>query len=588
MKWDRHITVFTAVLLAVLSAASCRSYMDERLGAELKVSLYIPSDIMTRAETGSVSPTADETTINSLQIWVFLANTDSLVAYHLFADSLNVSGLPYSTVTRFGMPLSPEMYDRLTAEPRPKVDVYAVANAESALNTVPDENTSREVLDQMILTKFGGSTASLTISVPSEGLPMSGVLKNADVSGGYPVLNISTLRLTKAVSKIRFVFSQQENPAYGDTPAASVNPHCRIMSISFDGTSGGKDCQIAASEKLFTTQTTASGNPFDIGDPASYVPLNATISGKAGAPLIRNEQITRLENPESFSFRSTGHEVETPEQYETRLNNAIGASSQVGPIYLRETDKTISGTIYYCIGESDTDLQEAHFSMGVGDVFSRNHSWVVYACFSEETMSLSLKVIVLPWEWTRYPVDFTSGSVNVVRRFSVAETNPATFSKVQTEDGFFDVTFSDSVKVDDSTIKNVLKGDIIIATPVGAHLRAIPVYGALSGHSVIPGVIEVEFPEGSLIYPNYPDGRIEECQIPIWIKCNRQKKTPEGGTYTDEELEGNYMDLHFCVEIGDEVRFIDLASESIDLYRFILSKNWASSPSSSNNDEGND
>ena len=42
------------------------------------------------------------------------------------------------------------------------------------------------------------------------------------------------------------------------------------------------------------------------------------------------------------------------------------------------------------------------------------------------------------------------------------------------------------------------------------------------------------------------------------------------------------MDLHFCVEIGDEVRFIDLASESIDLYRFILSQNWEQIPSSNN------
>jgi len=258
----------------------------------------------------------------------------------------------------------------------------------------------------------------------------------------------------------------------------------------------------------------------------------------------------------------------------------------VGPIYLRETDKVISGTITYSISADGPD-QTVEFSMDAADIFSRNHSWVVYACFSEETMSLRLKVVVLPWEWARYSIDFTSGSVNVIRRFSVTETNPATFSKVQTEDGFFDVTFSDSVKVDDSIIKNVLKGDIIIATPVGARLLAIPVYGALSGHSVIPGVIEVEFPEGNFIYPNYPDGRIEHCQIPIWIKCNRQKKTPEGGTYTDEELEGNYMDLHFCVEIGDETRFIDLGSESIDLYRFILSKDWEPIPSS-NNDEGND
>lgn len=591
MKWTRHITVLMAVLLTVLSTASCSSNMDENSGAELTVSLYIPSTVMTKAETGLVNPTAEETRITTLQIWAFLSEDGSPVSYHLFdnnqlEDKLNMSGLPYATITRFGMPLDDEMFTLLTTgigDPaqRPKVDVYAVANAASALNTLPDENTSRDVLDQIILTKFGGSTADLVKTVPTAGLPMSGVLKNADVTGGYPVLNISTLRLTKAVSKIRFVFSQQENPANGDIPAAPVNSQCKIISISFDGTSGGKDCQIAASEKLFTNKATTSENLFDIGTPPSYVPLNATLSGESGAPLISNDQLTCLEDPESLFFHSAGHEVETAEQYETRLNNAIAASSQVGPIYLRETDKVISGTITYRISADGPD-QTAEFSMEAGDVFSRNHSWIVYACFSEETMSLSLKVVVLPWEWARYPIDFTSSSVNVIRRFSVTETNPATFSKVQTDDGYFDVTFWDSVKKDDAWISNVLNGDIIIATPVGAHLRAIPVFGALAGHSVATGAIEVIFPEGDLIYPNYPDGRIEHCRIPIQIKCNREKKAPGTGSYTDTELEGNYMDLHFCVEIGDEVRFIDLGSESIDLYRFILSQNWEQIPSSNN------
>lgn len=552
--------------------------MDEDSGAQLTVSLYIPSTVMTRAETGPVNPTADETKISTLQIWAFLSDDGTLVSYQLFNDNLNVTGMPYSTVTRFALPLSPEMFTRLTATTRPKVDVYAVANVASAINTLPDKNTSREDLDQIILTKFGGSTDDITISVPSAGLPLSGILKNADVTGGYPVLNISTLRLTKAVSKIRFVFSQQENPAYGDNPAAPVNNQCQIKSITFHGTNGGKDCQIAATEKLFTTNTTPSGNPFDIGTPPSYVPLNATLSGEGSAPLISNDQMTCLEDPESFFFRSTGHEVETAEQYETRLNNAIDASSQVGPIYLRETDKVISGTITYRTSADGPD-QTADFSMDSGDVFSRNHSWIVYACFSEETMSLRLKVVVLPWEWASYSIDFTSGSVNVIRRFSVTETHPASFSKVQTEDGFFDVTFWDTITVGEDSFENILNGDIIIATPVGAHLLAVPVYGALEGHSLISDpdnpIFDISFPEGNRIYPNYPDGRIEHCRIPIQIKCNR-------GTHKDDELEGNYMDLHFCVEIGDELRFIDLASESIDLYRFILSSTWDQIPSSNN------
>jgi len=81
-------------------------------------------------------------------------------------------------------------------------------------------------------------------------------------------------------------------------------------------------------------------------------------------------------------------------------------------------------------------------------------------------------------------------------------------------------------------------------------------------------------PASATIYPNYqspdnPNGRIEHCIIPIEIKCN---PSYTGSSY-DGQLEGNYIDLHFIVETTDH-RYIDLSSESIDYYRFILTKNW--------------
>ena len=43
--------------------------------------------------------------------------------------------------------------------------------------------------------------------------------------------------------------------------------------------------------------------------------------------------------------------------------------------------------------------------------------------------------------------------------------------------------------------------------------------------------------------------------------------------YSEQQLDGQYIDLHFCVETQDH-RFIDLGSESIDYYRFILDPDW--------------
>lgn len=551
MRGFWHI-VFLAVGLFLLPMMSCqRDPLEE---PSLTVSLYIPGSTITKAETGMVSPLEEELKITSLQVWAFLSEDGTLISYKKFTDGLSQSGIPRSTITRFGLPLSGEMFSLLTADPRPKVDVYAVANAASATSTELGEETTRDALDAVVVNGIGGNSP-LTMAVPSAGLPMSGILKGADVTGGYPVLNITTLRLVRAVSKIRFVFCQQGIPATDTTPATAGNAECEIVGISFDGMEGGKDCQVGASERLFTVQT------FDLGESPAYTPLSSSISGD---PLIPNNTLSIVEDPELLFFRGFGYETETAEQYEQRLDAAVAADSQIGPIYLRETDKTISGTITYR-ASSGGENKTAHFSMA-GDVFSRNHTWIVFACFMEETMRLELKTVVLPWEYTSYHSDFSEGTVNVIRRFTVFDTPVPTFKKVQTEDGFFDVSFWHTVTIDDSELENAIQGDIIIATPVGGTLHVIPVPGKDGGPAITDAFTVT--PASATIYPNYvgDNGRIEDCRIPIIISCNH-------ATYTDEQLEGNYIDLHFCVETPGG-RFIDLGSESIDYYRFILKKNW--------------
>lgn len=559
----KHLAVMAAAaLLLALSAVACRNRDMEADRAELAVSIYIPDLTATKGEAGPVSPLDAEKQFSSLQIWVFFSGgtmDGGLVGYKEFsAAELAGTGLPNAAVTRFGMPLTGEMF-RLLSAADARVDVFAVANAASATATPPGAGTLRSELEAITLSGsyFGGDP--LTMSVPAAGLPMSGVLKAAPVTGDYPVLNVSTLTLTRAVSKIRFVFCQQGTPATDSAPAVPRNTTCFVRSISFDGTEGGHDCQIAESEKLFTTHTYGdTGNPFEI---SSYTPLSSVISGD-GDVLLPNTQIACAEDPETLLFRGTGHEAESAREYEERLNQAIAASSQVGDIYLRETDKTISGTIRYSIGGEE---RTAAFSMGVDDVFTRNHSWILLAWFAEATRTLQLRIVVLPWSKEDYAVDFTSGSVNVVRRFTIFETNPPTFKKEQKSDGVYYVSFWHTLDAE----PNVVKGNIIVATPVGQKLHVIPVAGVKPDHTFVPDALSVT-PSYAIIYPNYEhmeNGRIEDCLIEFEIRCNP-------GTHTDEELEGNYVELHFCVEIGDDQQWVDLDTESIDLYRVILEKNW--------------
>lgn len=592
MNRTRLIRFLSAVLLAALSAFSCRRETSESQQAELQVALYIPDAVMTRAEDPSVTPLEAERTVTTLHVWAFLHDTGELVSYKLFDNNLDQSGLSHSTVTRFGLPLSDEMFKRLTAtDPRPSVDVYALANADSALSgELPDKNTSQADLEALVVNGIGGND-QLTMAVPTAGLPMSGVRKNAVVTGGYPVLNITTITLTRAVSKIRFVFCQQENPANGNTPATAVNDQCKIISIQFDGVDleNGKDCQIANTERLFTTQA------FDIGDSPSYSALNAKIAGEGANPLISNKQLARSEDPGDLCYQSSGHETESVEHYEERLASALGGypQSQVGPIYLRETNKRISGTITYQIEEGGEEKNKTvAFSMDA-DVFPRNHSWVVYAYFAQETMSLQLRVVAMPWEYTTYSLDYTTSSVNVIRRFTVSETKPATFLKEETKDGFFDVTFWHTITIEEADEEpverpNTLHGDIIIATPVLGTLYVVPVAGKLhETDTFVADAFSIEPKNGATIYPNHisvneEGGVIEDCLIPITINCYH----PNDENHTDEALEGNYIDLHFYVKTLDGQE-IDLGSESIDYYRFILSKDWKDKlkPTEGNNND---
>ena len=50
------------------------------------------------------------------------------------------------------------------------------------------------------------------------------------------------------------------------------------------------------------------------------------------------------------------------------------------PIYLRESDKQLAGTITYQIGEAEPKTVD--FAMQQAGDFRRNHTWIVYAYYA--------------------------------------------------------------------------------------------------------------------------------------------------------------------------------------------------------------
>ena len=77
------------------------------------------------------------------------------------------------------------------------------------------------------------------------------------------------------------------------------------------------------------------------------------------------------------------HTTQSPQDYELMISRGLSTNpaelTQVGPFYLRETDKKLTGKIQYSINNGE--IRTATFSMHDAGDFSRNHTWTVYAFY---------------------------------------------------------------------------------------------------------------------------------------------------------------------------------------------------------------
>lgn len=346
----------------------------------LNIYVYAPGQaVPTRGNTGQVDadPTEEEA-IHTLQIWVYTTEeTPKLVTY--FKTNAFQQTPTENDTYKFELPIDDNF---ASSNNRPTVDVYVLANVTSnncGLNF--DEHTTKSTLEAAVLEgNYFGVTTPVT-AVPFEGLPMSGKLTNQTVSGSKPVLTLGTsstemakVKLARAVSKARFIFScsndfdglkitrvtfdanmiPTQEYLFLDSPYNPDNNYCKIGNAYND----------AVTSSLFSIDETAI-----CADPAHYA-----------WDRLRNDKTdcTAQDYEDLIVDGLTIHEGESaPRLTERRL-------------YLRESDKQLSGTIYYKVKEKGAaaygDEQSITFKMvGPEDptlwqpYFSRNHTWIIYA-----------------------------------------------------------------------------------------------------------------------------------------------------------------------------------------------------------------
>lgn len=359
---NRHILYwFLCSILTVLFSACSSSGADEGVThqqAQLAIYVYAPEQASakkhaapTRGDVGEVDPidnTINEGTIKSMQLWVYESETGNYVGYFRTDD---VAALNEGQGTTYQIPVTDAF-----AAAKPDVNVYVMANVTSAncgVGTLNKETTRAALLEGAKIT--GGLSGHFgleqnTRTVPDDGLPFAGKLTTQPVVGDAPTLRVgslsqvATVQLTRAVSKLRFVFAKTAGEAI-----------VKIKNIKMNVG------MIPDVEYLFKTPESMDYNTVE-------------------ADLLSNaiNGIAETADPTLFIYTN-----QTAQAYENLINEAASkATPEVtvyGPIYLRESDKQLAGTITYTIGEGAD--QTANFAMQQAGDFSRNHTWIVYAYY---------------------------------------------------------------------------------------------------------------------------------------------------------------------------------------------------------------
>ena len=358
--------------MLVLMLAACSSSDGGELGggterqsAKLAIYVYAPEQAaaQTRADVGKEDPvnnTTNEGIIKSLKLWIYETTTGDYVGYFNTED---VETLNEGQGATYQIPVSDEF-----AANKPKVDVYVMANVTAdncGVGTLNESTSRADLIEGAKITGHFG-LANRVKSVPDDGLPFAGKLTTQSVVGDAPTLRVgteaepSTVELTRAVSKLRFVFSK-----------ATGSPEVKITSIKIDAE------MIPNEEYLFKTPETVTYNA------SESELLSSTIA-----------DVAETADPLVYSYDN-----QDAQDYEDLINGAASkATPEVtvyGPIYLRESDKKLTGTITYSLdGGSD---QTADFEMTQAGDFTRNHTWIVYAYYAGSGKLQVQTVYVKDW-----------------------------------------------------------------------------------------------------------------------------------------------------------------------------------------------
>ena len=399
-KMTRRLGMAIAALLMLSTMASC-SDQDSQAPATgdeayLNLSFSTASATTSRASRAGdigndetqANPTA-ESDIHSIKVWVFKSETGpsaNPIAYKEDTPSA-VDGKPVNG----NYTLNLRFLRKINGEELKNIDLYILANSESTnmaekLNGKDFRSITRADLQGVTFNNpFGITTegkAQTTVVPTGKGLPISRAITNIEIAKHVADTEIEakdkgiSIPLVRAVSKLHFYFARTAD-------ADALTENVKVTGIEIDGNTFPTESYVFPDEEDYATadaNKAATSNKY--GTP-SYVPTLLKLDG------VENAKIKAVADPLAYK---RDEKTETAQTYMDRMNKEIGGHNLS---YLRETNKPITGKIYYQLAEGGSVKSQGFTIPSSGNAI-RNRELVVYGYFLQGG-ALCLDWQVMPW-----------------------------------------------------------------------------------------------------------------------------------------------------------------------------------------------
>ena len=424
IKMTRRLGMAIAALLMLSTMASC-SDQDSQAPATgdeayLNLSFSTASNTTSRASRAEnkvnnetqANPTA-ESDIHSIKVWVFKSGTGESanpIAYKEDTPSA-VDGKPVNG----NYTLNLRFLRKINGEELKNIDLYILANSESTnmadkLKGKDLRSITRADLQGVTFDDPFGITAegkAQTTEVPTgKGLPISRAITNIEIANHVADTEIEakgkeiSIPLVRAVSKLHFYFARKD-------AADALTGNVKVTRIEVDGNTFPTASYVFPDEEPYASADANKAATSGKYETPTYVASTLKLDG------VENAKIKPVPDPLTYKRGDS----ETAQAYMDRMNNEIGGHDLC---YLRETNKPITGKIYYQLAEGDYERSQEFTIPSSGNAI-RNRELVVYGYFLQGG-ALCLDWQVMPWNKVSSEISWSNVNCQM---FAWKESSPS-------------------------------------------------------------------------------------------------------------------------------------------------------------------